>query len=273
MAISSLSRPSPSSCANRAPAAAQASQNVVVKVVNADGSTARTVDSAKQPQEFADLLKKMGLTKEGLLRGEGAKGVKSEGAKGACPKPAESRFQQNWRADSFEPAKPQGKKAQPTPPPTQAQPTPAPAKEQPAPAPAKAQGEKGPPSGKSADAVAKDIAQQATDWTYDYTGGKTWDAAMKNASTFDKTQAGVCVDMAIEAEQRFEKAGVDARVVFGKTGRGDHAWVEFKDDKGEYQAFDPTAAACTKKADDAITPYDNNLYNYGSIFQTHQAVS
>ncbi|AKQ66103.1 hypothetical protein A176_003015 [Myxococcus hansupus] len=232
----------------------------MVKVVNPDGTTVKTVDSAKQPQEFADLLKKMGLTKEALLKGEGAK---TEGTKGACPKPAESRFQQNWRTDSFEPSKTQGQKPRPTPPP---------AKEQSAPAPAQAQGEKGPPSGKSADAVAQDIAKQATEWTYDYTGGKSWDAAMKNAGTFDKTRAGVCVDMAIEAEQRFEKAGVDARVVFGKTGRGDHAWVEFKDDKGKYQAFDPTAAACTKKADDAITPYDNNLYNYGSIFQTHQAV-
>ncbi|AEI67426.1 transglutaminase domain-containing protein [Corallococcus macrosporus] len=253
MAISSLSRPSSTACTKRASEAAQTSQSVVVKVVNPDGTTVKTVDSAKQPQEFADLLKKMGLTKEGLLKGEGAKG--------ACPKPAESRFQQNWRADSFEPSKPQGQKPQPTPTPAKAQP-----------APATAQAEKGPPSGKSADAVAQDIAKQATEWTYDYTGGKAWDAAMKNAGTFDKTQAGVCVDMAIEAEQRFEKAGVDARVVFGKTGRGDHAWVEFKDDQGKYQAFDPTAAACTKKADDAITPYDNNLYNYGSIFQTHQAV-
>ncbi|NVJ10412.1 transglutaminase domain-containing protein [Myxococcus sp. AM001] len=254
MTISSLSRPSSSPCAKRPPEAAQAPQNVVVKVVNPDGSPVKTVDSAKQPQEFAALLKKLGLTKESLLKGEGAKGP--------CPKPTESQqFQQNWRRDSFEPSKAQAQKPQPTP--AQAQPTPPPEQ---------AQGAKGPSSGKSADGVAQDIAKQATSWKYDYSGGKTWDAAMKNASTFDKTQSGVCVDMAIEAEQRFEQAGVDARVVFGKTDRGDHAWVEFKDDKGQYQAFDPTAAACTKKADDAITPYDSGKYQYQGVTQTHQAV-
>jgi hypothetical protein len=262
MAISSLQRPSSSQCAKRPTEAAQ--QNVVVKVVSQDGSPVKTVDSAKQPQEFAALLKELGLTKEALLKGEGAKSQ--------CPKPpAQSKgFQQNWSRDSFEPSKAQAQKPQPAP-------TPAPA---PAPAPTQAQsttppaqGAKGPSNGKSADAVAQDIASDATKWTYDYTGGKTWDAAMKNADTFDKTKAGVCVDMAIEAEQRFEQAGVEARVVFGKTAQGDHAWTEFKDDKGNWQAFDATAAACTKKADDAITPYDGGPYQYQGVTETHQAVA
>ncbi|WP_434300300.1 transglutaminase-like domain-containing protein [Corallococcus exiguus] len=226
MAISSLSRPSSSPCAKVSPEAAQAPRNVVVKVVNADGSPVKTVDSAKQPQEFAKLLKDLGLTKESLLKGEGAKA--------------------------------QGPKPQPAPAPT--------------PAPAQAQGAKGPSSGKSADQVAQDIAKEATSWKYDYSGGKTWDAAMKNSSNFDASKSGVCVDMAIEAEQRFEQAGVDARVVFGDTDRGAHAWVEFKDDKGQFQAFDPTAAACTKKADDAITPYDSGAYQYQGVTETHQAV-
>nr|BDT36791.1 transglutaminase-like domain-containing protein [Myxococcus sp. MH1] len=248
MAISSLSRPTSSSCAKRLPEAAQAPRGVVVKVVNPDGSAVKTVDSAKQPQEFAALLKKLGLTEESLLKGDGGKG--------SCPKPTESRsFQQNWSRDSFEPAK-----ARP--------PQPAPA-----PAPVQAQDAKRPSSGKSADAVAQDIAKEATSWKYDYSGGKTWDAAMKNASNFDASKAGVCVDMAIEAEQRFEKAGVDARVVFGKTAQGDHAWVEFKDDKGQYQAFDPTAAACTKKADDAVTPYDGGAYQYQGVTERHEAVT
>lgn len=247
MAISSLSRPSSSPCAKPSPEAAQAPRNVVVKVVRPDGSPVKTVDSAKQPQEFAKLLKDLGLTKEALLKGEGAKGP--------APKPTGSQgFQQNWNRDSFEPARAQAQKPQP------------------APAPAQAQGAKGPSSGKSADQVAQDIAKEATSWKYDYSGGKTWDAAMKNASSFDASKSGVCVDMAIEAEQRFEQAGVDARVVFGKTDRGDHAWVEFKDDKGQFQAFDPTAAACTKKADDAITPYDSGLYGYKGVTETHQAV-
>ncbi|MBZ4332881.1 transglutaminase-like domain-containing protein [Corallococcus sp. AS-1-12] len=232
MAISSL-RPSSSPCAKPSPEAAQAPRNVVVKVVNPDGSHVKTVDSAKQPQEFAKLLKDMGLTKEALLKGEG---VKSH-----CPKPTGSQsFQNNWNRDSFEPAK--------------------------------AQGAKGPSSGKSADAVAQDIAKEATSWKYDYSGGKSWDAAMKNAGNFDASKSGVCVDMAIEAEQRFEQAGVDAQVVFGNTDQGLHAWVEFKDDKGQFQAFDPTAAACTKKADDAITPYDGGAYKYQGVTETHQAV-
>lgn len=249
MAISSLSRPSSSPCAKLPSEAAQAPRNVVVKVVTPDGSPVKTVDSAKQPQEFAKLLKELGLTKEALLKGEGAKGQ--------SPKPTGSQsFQQNWQRDSFEPSKAQAQKPQPAP----------------APTPAQAQSAKGPSSGKSADQVAQDIAKEATSWKYDYSGGKTWDAAMKNASNFDASKSGVCVDMAIEAEQRFEQAGVDARVVFGKTDRGDHAWVEFKDDKGQYQAFDPTAAACTKKADDAITPYDSGAYQYQGVTETHQAV-
>lgn len=261
MAISPLSRPSSSPCAQRSPEAAQAPRNVVVKVVNPDGSPVKTVDSAKQPQEFAALLKKLGVTKEALLKGEGAKGQ--------CPKPpGAERFQQNWSRDSFEPSKAQAQKPQPAP-----APTPAPAEARPTPPPAQAQGAKGPSTGKSADAVAQDIAKEATSWKYDYSGGKTWDAAMKNASNFDATKSGVCVDMAVEAEQRFEQAGVDARVVFGKTAQGDHAWVEFKDDKGQYQAFDPTAAACTKKADDAITPYDGGPYQYQGVTEKHDAVA
>ncbi|RKG78165.1 transglutaminase domain-containing protein [Corallococcus sp. CA049B] len=252
MAISSLSRPSSSPCAKPSPEAGQAPRNVVVKVVKPDGSHVKTVDSAKQPQEFAKLLKELGLTKEALLKGEGAK------AQGPKPTHGSQRFQQNWQRDSFEPSKAQAQKAQPAPAPT--------------PAPAQAQGAKGPSSGKSADAVAQDIAKEATSWKYDYTGGKSWDAAMKNASNFDASKSGVCVDMAIEAEQRFEQAGVDAQVVFGNTDRGLHAWVEFKDDKGQFQAFDPTAAACTKKADDAITPYDSGLYGYKGVTETHQAV-
>ncbi|MGE6762245.1 transglutaminase domain-containing protein [Corallococcus interemptor] len=236
MAISSLSRPSSSLCGKPSPEAAQAPRNVVVKVVNQDGSPVKTVDSAKQPQEFAKLLKDLGLTREALLKGEGAKGQ--------APKPTGAQgFQRNWNRDSFEPSK------------------------------AQAQGAKAPPSGKSAEQVAQDIAKEATSWKYDYSGGKTWDAAMKNASTFDASKSGVCVDMAIEAEQRFEQAGVDARVVFGNTDRGFHAWVEFKDDKGQLQAFDPTAAACTKKADDAITPYDSGLYGYKGVTETHDAVA
>ncbi|AFE06034.1 hypothetical protein COCOR_04796 [Corallococcus coralloides DSM 2259] len=249
MAISSLSRPSSRPCAKPSPEAAQAPRNVVVKVVTPDGKPVKTVDSAKQPQEFAKLLKELGLTKEALLKGEGAK------AQGPKPTGAQS-FQQNRNRDSFEPSRAQAQKPQPAP----------------APAPAQAQGAKGPSSGKSADQVAQDIAKEATSWKYDYSGGKSWDAAMKNASTFDASKSGVCVDMAIEAEQRFEQAGVDARVVFGNTDRGLHAWVEFKDDKGQFQAFDPTAAACTKKADDAITPYDSGLYGYQGVTETHQAV-
>lgn len=257
MAISSLSRPSSSPYAKQPSDAAQAPRNVVVKVVTPDGSPVKTVDSAKQPKEFAALLKELGLTKEALLKGEGAK------AQGPKPTGAQ-RFQQNWQRDSFEPSKAQAQKPQPAPAPAQAQPTPPPAQ---------AQGAKGPSSGKSADQVAQDIAKEATSWKYDYSGGKTWDAAMKNAGNFDASKSGVCVDMAIEAEQRFEQAGVDAHVVFGNTDRGAHAWVEFKDDKGQMQAFDPTAAACTKKADDAITPYDSGLYGYKGVTETHDAVA
>ncbi|TSC34153.1 transglutaminase-like domain-containing protein [Corallococcus sp. Z5C101001] len=264
MALAPLSRSSVASpCAQRSPEAAQAGQRVVVKVVNADGSPLKTLDAQKQPRELAALLKQLGLSPQSLQK-------TAQGTGGACQKQAaHQQFQQAYQRDSFEPAKSQ--KPSPTPPPAQAQNTPAPAQPQNAAAPA--QGAKGPSSGKSTDQVAQDIAKEATTWKYDYTGGKTWDAAMNNAQNFDTSKAGVCVDMAIEAEQRFEAQGVDAHVVFGKTAEGDHAWVEFKDDQGGWQAFDPTAAACTKKADDAITPYDGGPYHYQGVTETHEAVA
>lgn len=125
-------------------------------------------------------------------------------------------------------------------------------------------------SGANPDAVAQQIAQDATGWTYDNTGGKTWSGTLANENRFDRTKSGVCTDMAAEAAQRFEDAGVNARVVFGKTDRGNHAWVEYQDASGQWKAFDPTAAACTKNAGAAITPMDNGVYNYGSTFDRYE---
>jgi hypothetical protein len=121
------------------------------------------------------------------------------------------------------------------------------------------------------DAVAQKIAQDATGWNYDHSGGKTWDQTMANESNFDSSKSGVCADMAVEAAQRFEKEGVNARVVFGETDRGNHAWVEYQDAKGQWKMFDPTAASGSKNADAAITPMDNGLYNYGNAFATYDA--
>jgi hypothetical protein len=70
---------------------------------------------------------------------------------------------------------------------------------------------------------------------------------------------------------RFEKEGVNAKVVFGETDLGNHAWVEYQDSKGQWQQFDPTAAASSKNADSAITPLDNGLYNYGKAFANYEA--
>lgn len=126
-------------------------------------------------------------------------------------------------------------------------------------------------SGKShadGDAVAKKIAKHATHWHYDNTGGKTWQQTLANEDRFDRTKSGVCTDMALQAAQEFERKGVDARVKFGHTSRGNHAWVQYRDD-GKWKMFDPTAAACTKNAKTAITPRDNGLYNYGSTFSTY----
>jgi hypothetical protein len=121
------------------------------------------------------------------------------------------------------------------------------------------------------DAVAQRIAQEATGWTYDHTGGKTWSQTLGNEDRFDGSKAGVCTDMACEAAQRFEEAGVNARVVFGNTQQGNHAWVEYQDKNGDWQMFDPTAAACSKNAADAITPRDNGLYGYGNAFSYFEA--
>ncbi len=120
------------------------------------------------------------------------------------------------------------------------------------------------------DAVAQRIAQEATGWNYDHSGGKTWDQTMANESNFDSSKSGVCTDMAVEAAQKFEQAGVNARVVFGETGQGNHSWVEYQDKNGQWQMFDPTAAAGSKNADSAITPMDNGLYNYGRAFEFHE---
>lgn len=121
------------------------------------------------------------------------------------------------------------------------------------------------------DAVAQKIAKDATGWNYDHSGGKTWEQTKANENRFDSSKSGVCADMAMEAAQRFEKEGVDSRVVFGKTDRGNHAWVEYQDAKGQWKEFDPTAAAGSKNADAAITPRDNGLYNYGSAFDRYEA--
>jgi Skp family chaperone for outer membrane proteins len=56
--------------------------------------------------------------------------------------------------------------------------------------------------------VAQRIAQEATGWNYDYSGGKTWDQTMDNEGTFDSTKSGVCADMAVEAAQKFEESSV-----------------------------------------------------------------
>jgi transglutaminase-like putative cysteine protease len=115
------------------------------------------------------------------------------------------------------------------------------------------------------DAVAQQIAQNATGWNYDNSGGKTWDQTVANENNFDQSKSGVCVDMATEAAQEFEAQGVNARVVFGDTNLGGHAWVEYQEPDGSWASFDPTAAACSKNADAAITPMDNGIYQYGAV--------
>jgi Transglutaminase-like superfamily len=119
--------------------------------------------------------------------------------------------------------------------------------------------------------VAQKIAKDATGWNYDHTGGKTWEQTKANENRFDSTKSGVCTDMAMEAAQRFKKEGVNARVQFGNTDRGNHAWVEYQNSKGQWEKFDPTAAASSKNADAAITPMDNGMYNYGKAFSTYEA--
>jgi hypothetical protein len=121
------------------------------------------------------------------------------------------------------------------------------------------------------DAVANQIAQRAAGWNYDHSGGKTWGQTLSNEGTFDGSKSGVCTDMALEAAQQFKDAGVNARVVFGQTDRGNHAWVEYQDKNGEWKAFDPTAAACTKDPASAITPMDNGLYGYGRTITEYTA--
>lgn len=123
----------------------------------------------------------------------------------------------------------------------------------------------------NADAVAQQIAQDATSWNYDNSGGKSFDAAVGYENTFDASKSGICTDMAVEAAQRFEAAGIDARVVGGETNKGNHAWVEYKGADGEWKRFDPTAAACTKDASQAINT-DNNVYNYGNVIAYYEDV-
>jgi hypothetical protein len=127
------------------------------------------------------------------------------------------------------------------------------------------------PGSANADKVAQSIAQEATSWTYDHTAGKTFDQAVGNENNFDQSKSGICTDMAVEAAQRFEAAGIDARVVGGETDKGNHAWVEYKGADGEYHRFDPTAAATSKDASKAINTNDNG-YNYGRTIETYNDV-
>jgi hypothetical protein len=178
--------------------------------------------------------------------------------------PQQSQFMRNYYSDSFEPSS-RGMSTGSTQSPMAARPT----------SPTSPTGSTSPVSSTSPsadpDAVAQQIAQEATGWTYDHSGGKTWSSTLSNEGTFDGTKSGVCADMAVEAAQRFEEQGVNARVVFGRTQQGNHAWVEYQNANGDWQMFDPTAAACTKNAADAITPQDNGLYGYGSAFDYYEA--
>ncbi|RKG90531.1 transglutaminase-like domain-containing protein [Corallococcus terminator] len=272
MALAPLSRPSVSSSFTQRPSGVAqgcggAGQQVVVKVVNGSGAPRQEQGAGTLPPELSSLLRQLGVSPKDIQGLTDSLG----GSKQVAPR----QFQQSYHRDSFEPSKGQGRsaqKAQPVPqntPAVQQQKTLAPQGTASTPT----QDAKGPASGKGAEQVAQDIAREATSWKYDYTGGKSWQSAMDNAANFDTSKAGVCVDMAIEAEQRFEKEGVEAHVVFGKTAEGGHAWVEFKGDDGKWQAFDPTAAACTKKADDAITPYEGGPYHYQGVDETHEAVA
>ncbi|HEX8819814.1 MAG TPA: transglutaminase-like domain-containing protein [Archangium sp.] len=139
--------------------------------------------------------------------------------------------------------------------------------------PTSAVGASGSPQSSAAnpDAVAQQIAQEAAGWNYDHSGGKTWGQTMSNENTFDGSKSGVCADMALEAAQRFEASGVEARVAYGTTDRGNHAWVEYKGADGQWKMFDPTAAACSKDPSAAITPTDNGMYGYGSAFEHYEA--
>jgi len=124
----------------------------------------------------------------------------------------------------------------------------------------------------NADAVAQEIAQDATNWNYDNSGGKTWEQTVGNENTFDGSKSGVCTDMALEAAQRFEAAGVDARIVMGETDRGNHAWVEYKGADGQWKGFDPTTAACTDNTQEALNPYQGDAYHYGQVLELHDEI-
>jgi hypothetical protein len=91
---------------------------------------------------------------------------------------------------------------------------------------------------------------------------------LSNENNFERSHSGVCTDMALEAAQAFEKKGVNAKVAFGHTSRGNHAWVEYQGPGGKWKMFDPTAAACTRNAKAALTPRDNGCDQYGSVIDT-----
>lgn len=122
------------------------------------------------------------------------------------------------------------------------------------------------------DAVAEEIAQDAVSWNYDRSPGKSFDDAVANENNFDASKSGICTDMALEAAQRFEAEGIDARVVGGKTDKGNHAWVEYKGADGQWKAFDPTAAATTKDAQTALDPYNGNTYQYGETIGIYEEI-
>ena len=123
------------------------------------------------------------------------------------------------------------------------------------------------PAGTDTDAVARTIAQNFADhYTYVNGEGKTVDQAKADNARTEATHQGLCADFAVEAAKEFEAQGVNARVVTGQVNGGhEHAFVEYQDGQGQWQLFDPTAAACTQEPQTAVDPQGTGAYRYENI--------
>ena len=90
--------------------------------------------------------------------------------------------------------------------------------------------------------------------TYNY---KFYNDDKQTDKETEDSKTGNCCDLAQVTEKKFEEKGIEAEVRFGNVKTesydGGHYWVRYKDESGQWQRFDPTAAAENHSADSGFT--------------------
>jgi len=79
----------------------------------------------------------------------------------------------------------------------------------------------------------------------------------KSNQETESSQSGNCCDLAEVTVEKFKEKGINAELRFGNVKTesydGGHYWVRYKDESGQWQRFDPTAAAENHSADSGFT--------------------